>query len=165
MNQKIVVRNIQPDKGKTVWKAAKTLGILGRCYFYLLYLFCKADMLIAVDGEKIVGCVCPRITTFTGEKIGTVDVIFVGRNVRGKGIGKALVEAVLSHFQEAECKNTFALVDRYNSSSWNMFLHKGFTPFESNEQFRVYGWKILWLWLVSSYFIAPGVFYLKKESN
>lgn len=95
-------------------------------------------------------------------KIGIVYLIFVDRNVQGRGVGKVLADTALSHFQEARCKTLYVPVNRYNSPSWNMFLHKGFTPFEFNEQFKVFGWKILSLWRVNDYLFAPGTFILRK---
>jgi len=169
MNQKIIVRKIQPGEDKAVWKVAKTLSILERylfyLFFYLSYKIGKADALVAVDGERIVGCVTPKVTTLAGEKIGSVEAIFVDRNVQGKGVGKALVDAALSLFQEAECQTLYYIVDRYNSPSWNMALHRGFNLFEFNEQFRVFGWKILSLWLAISYYFAPGTFILRKTAK
>ena len=166
MNQKIVVRKIQPGEDKAVWKVAKTLSILERYYFYYLtYKPHKIDALVAVDGERIVGCVVPYIDTHAGEKVGIVGGIFADRNVQGKGVGKALADAALSHFQKEGCETNYVLVDRFNSPSWNMFLHKGFTPFEFNEQFRVYGWKILSLWWINSYLLEPGCFILRKTDK
>ena len=165
MNQRIIVRKIQSGENKAVWKVAKTLSMLERYFFYLFYLIGKANALVAVDKEKIVGCVIPKVTTLAGEKIGSVDGIFADRNVQGKGVGKALAEAALSHFQKSGCKTYYVLIDRFNSPSWNMFLHKGFTPFEFNEQFRVYGWKILSLWWVNNYFWEPGCFILRKTDK
>ena len=166
MNQKIVVRKIQSGEDKAVWKVAKTLSILERYYFYYLtYKPHKTDALVALDGKTIVGCVIPLIDTHAGEKIGMVGGIFVDRNVQGKGVGKALVDATLSHFQKEGCKTNYVLVDRFNSPSWNMFLHNDFTPFEFNEQFRIYGWKILSLWRVNGYFWEPGCFILRKTDK
>ena len=164
MNQKIVVRNIQPGEDKAVWKVAKTLGIVERYLFYLLYKIGKAN-LVALDGERIVGCVTPRVTTLTGERVGMVDAIFVDRNVQGKGVGKALLDAALAHFEEARCKTLYYIVDRFNSPSWNMALHRGFNLFEFNEQLRFFGWKILWLWLATGYHFAPGTFILRKTAK
>jgi Zn-dependent protease len=163
MDQKIVVRKIQPGEDEGVWKVAKTLSIFERYYFYYLtYKPSKTDALVAVYGERIVGCVIPGISTLAGEKIGSVDGIFVDRNVQGRGIGKMLLDAALFHFQEAKCKTLYYIVDRFNSSSWNMALHRGFIPFEFNEQFRVFGWKILFLWLAIGYHFEPGTFILRK---
>ncbi len=166
MNQKIIVRNIQPGEDEAVWEVAKTLSIFERYYFYYLtYKTHKTDALVAVDGEKIVGCVIPIVATITGEKVGIVEGIFVDRNVQGKGVGKALVDATLSHFQKEGCKTNYVIVDRFNSPSWNMFLHNGFTPFEFNMQFKVFGWKTLSLWWINDYFWAPGCFILRKTGK
>ena len=166
MNQKIVVRKIQSGEDEAVWKVAKTLSIVERyVFYYLTYKPYRTDALVAVDGERVVGCVIPRVTVFAGEKICMVEGIFVDRNVQGKGIGKALLDAAMSHFQEAECKTLYYIVDRFNSSSWNMALHHGYDLFEFNEQFRIYGWKILSLYWVTSYFFAPGCFMLRKTNK
>jgi len=165
MNREITIRKIQPDDDRAVWEVAKTLDIPERYLAYLSYKRGKANALAAVDGEKVVGCVVPRVATIAGEKIGIVDWIFVNRNVQGKGTGKALVDAVLFYFQEEDCKTLYALIDRYNSPSWNMFFHKGFMPFEFDRQFKVFGWRIISLWWVASYFIAPGHFIMRKTDE
>jgi Zn-dependent protease/predicted GNAT family acetyltransferase len=162
MNHEVTIRKIQPDDDRAVWEVAKTLDIPERYFAYLSYKRGKANALVAVDGEKVVGCVIPRVAVIVGEKIGIVDWIFVDRNVQGKGIGKSLVDAVLFYFQEGGCKTLYALIDRYNSPSWNMFLHKGFMPFEFDRQFKVFGWRIILLWWVNSYFISPGHFIVRK---
>jgi predicted GNAT family acetyltransferase len=146
---------------------ARTLSILERYLFYLLFSLSsgKANALVAVDGERIVGCVIPNVTTLAGEKIGSVDVIFVDRNAQGKGVGKALLDSALSRFQEAGCKTVYYVVDRFNSPSWNMVLHRGFDLFEFNEQLRVFGWRIFLLWWVNGYFFNPGTFMLRKTSG
>jgi len=162
----LVIRKVQSDEDEAVWKVAKTLSIRERYYFYyLIYKPHKTDVLVAVDGERIVGCVIPTVAVLDGEKIGMVHGIFVDSNVQGKGVGKALVDAALSHFQGTKCQTLYYIVDRFNSPSWNMALHHGFDLFEFNEQLRIYGWKILSLWWVTSYFFAPGTFMLRKTGK
>ncbi len=166
MNQRIIVRNVQPGEDKAVWKVARTLGIMERYFFYYLgYKTHKTEALVAVDEERIVGCVIPSVTTLAGEKIGSVYLIFVDRNVQGKGVGKVLVDAALSHLQKAECQTLYYVVDRFNSPSWNMAVHHGFDLFEFKEQIRVFGWKILSLWRVTDYFFSPGTFILRKTGK
>jgi GNAT superfamily N-acetyltransferase len=167
MNSKIIVRNIEPGEDDAVWRVATTLSILERYLFYLMFYLssAKANALVAVDEQRIVGCVVPKIASLAGEKIGIVDVIFVDRNAQGKGVGKALLDSALSRFQEAKCKTLYYVVDRFNSPSWNMALHHGFDLFEFNEQLRVFSWKILSLWWVNGYFFNPGTFMLRKTSG
>jgi Zn-dependent protease/predicted GNAT family acetyltransferase len=167
MSRKIIVRNIQPGEDGVVWRVAKTLSILERYLFYLMFYLssAKANALVAVDEERIVGCVIPKVTTLAGEKIGIVDVIFVDRNAQGKGVGKALLDSALSRFQEAGCKTLYYVVDRFNSPSWNMAVHHGFDLFEFNEQLRVFGWRIFSLWWVNGYFFEPGTFLLRKTGQ
>jgi len=166
MNPGIIIRNVQPDEDKAVWKIAKTLSILERYYFYYLaYRPHKADALVAVDGKTIVGCVVPLIDTHAGEKVGMVGGIFVDRNAQGKGVGKALVDAAMSHFQKEGCKTLYYIVDRFNSSSWNMALHRGFDLFEFSEQLKLFGWKTISLWWVNGYFWEAGTFLLRKPGK
>ncbi|MCD5425554.1 MAG: GNAT family N-acetyltransferase [Methanosarcinaceae archaeon] len=166
MNQKIVVRKIQFNEEKEIWKVAKTLSILERYYFYYLtYKPYSVNALVAIYENSIVGCITPHIKTHSGEKIGIIGGIFVDCTVQGKGVGKALANAALSHFQKEGCKINYVLVDRFNSPSWNMFLHNDFTPFEFNEQFRVYGWKTIPLWEVNGYLWEMGCFILRKTDK
>jgi Zn-dependent protease/GNAT superfamily N-acetyltransferase len=167
MNSKIIVRNIEPGEDDAVWRVARTLSILERYLFYLMFYLssAKADALVAVDEQRIVGCVIPKVATLAGEKIGIVDVIFVDRNAQGKGVATALLDSALSRFQEAGCKTLYYVVDRFNSPSWNMAVHHGFDLFEFNEQLRVFGWRIFSLWWVNGYFFNPETFMLRKTSG
>ncbi len=163
---KIIIRKIQPNENKEIWRIAKTMSILERYFFYfLLYKIYKTDILVAVDGEKIVGCIIINITTLAKEKISNIKKIFVDRNAQKKGIGKALVDNAIFYFQKKGCKTHYVLVDRYNSMSWNMFIHKGFELFEFNQQFKIFGWKIPLLWWINGYFLRPGTFILRRTNK
>ncbi|HSV30438.1 MAG TPA: GNAT family N-acetyltransferase [Atribacteraceae bacterium] len=166
MCRDIFVRKVQPGDDAAVWRVAKTLSILERYYFYYLtYKPHRTDALVAVDKEKVIGCVIPKVATLGGEKVGIVGGIFVDRAVQRKGVGKILVDAALSRFREEGCQTYYVLVNRYNSGSWNMFLHYGFTPFEFNEQFKDFGWRMLQLWLVNGYLWEPGTFILRHTGT
>lgn len=160
MNHEITIRKIQPDDDRAVWEVAKTMNIPERYLAYSSYKKSKANVLVADDGGKVVGCIIPRVGIIAVEKIGIVEWIFVDHNAQGKGIGKALMDAVLLYFQGEGCKTIYALIDRYNSPSWNMFLHNGFKPFEFDRQFKVFGWRIFSLWWLVSY--SPGHFIVRK---
>lgn len=162
----IVVRPVQPGEDSAVWNVAKTLSIVERYYYYYLtYRRHAAEALVAIDEDRIIGCVIPLVTTIAGEKSGIVGGIFVDRRAQGKGAGKALAEAALLRFQAEGCESCYVLVDRYNSSSWNMFLHKGFRLFEHNRQLKMFGSKIISLWWAIGYFFEPGTFILRKNSG
>jgi GNAT superfamily N-acetyltransferase len=166
-NSKIIIRRIQLGEDKAVWRVARTLSILERYLFYLIFSLssAKANALVAIDEERIVGCIIPKVTTIAGEKIGIADGIFVDRNAQGKGVGKALLDSALSRFQEAGCKTLYYVVDRFNSPSWNLAVHHGFDLFEFNEQLRVFGRRIFLLWWVNGYFFNPGTFMLRKTGG
>ena len=165
MNHEITIRKIQPDDDQAVWKIAKGLKIPEGYFAYMSYKKYKANVLVAVDGGTFAGCIVPRIGVIAAEKIGIVEWIFVDHNAQGKGIGKALINAVQQYFQDEGCKTLYALIDRYNSQSWNMFLHNGFAPFELDRQLKVYGRRIFTLWWVVSYFVAPGHFIVRKTDH
>ena len=140
MNQKVVVRKIQSGENKAVWKVAKTLSMLERYFFYLFYLIGKANALVAVDKEKIVGCVIPKVTTLAGEKIGSVDGIFADRNVQGKGVGKAL-----------------AVVGFWVNSTLVFFNLIPIFPFSIFDGRKIFLWnKTLWSLLVMGFILLVG---------
>lgn len=162
----LVVRPAHPGEAGAIWEVARTLSFVERYYFYYLtYRRGASSALVAEDQGKVVGCVIAIITTIAGEKAGLVGGIFVDRRVQGKGVGKALAEAALQRFREEECQISYVLVDRHNSPSWNMFLHKGFEPFAFDQQLKTLGWRMVSLWWASGYSFEPGTFILRKSSR
>jgi Zn-dependent protease/GNAT superfamily N-acetyltransferase len=159
----LVVRQARPGDDRAIWEVAKTLSIIERYYFYYLtYRRQAASAWVAEEAGRIAGCVIPIVTTIAGEKAGLVGGIFVDRRAQGKGVGKALAGAALQRFREEGCQTYYVLVDRYNSSSWNMFLHQGFEPFPFDQQLRTLGWGMVSLWRASGYLFEPGTFILRK---
>src|ERR671916_42200 len=62
-----------------------------------------------------------------------------------------LVGAALQSFEERGCREMFACVEGYNSSSANLFAARGFTILSFGEQLRRYGFLgTLLLWLKTS---------------
>src|SRR5215208_3419787 len=75
----------------------------------------------------------------------------VSPEARRLGVGGQLVEAALRSFEERGCREVFACVEGYNSSSVNLFAARGFTILSFGEQLRRYGFLgTLLLWLRTS---------------
>ncbi|UCC27814.1 MAG: GNAT family N-acetyltransferase, partial [Candidatus Bathyarchaeota archaeon] len=96
---------------------------------------------------------------------GFVDALVADKEHRGKGIGTSLVETAISWLEKRGCKTIYATADRYNSPSWNTFIHKGFSVYEIPKQLRDYGLGFLRLWLMEYHFLGFGTFFLKKSQQ
>jgi hypothetical protein len=75
------------------------------------------------------------------------------------------VEGAILWLEEQECEAIYATADRYNSSSWNMFIHRDFHPYEIPEQLRDYGLDFLRLLLTEFHFIGFGTFFPREAEN
>jgi len=77
--------------------------------------------------------------------------LMVDPGARRLGVGGRLVEAALQFFEVRGCREVFACVEGYNSSSANLFAARGFTILSLGEQLRRYGLLgTLLLWLRTS---------------
>jgi len=115
------------------------------------------DALIAERGGKLLGAVVLRTFVLPGngrdeERRGGVMLwLMVEPGARRLGVGGRLVEAALRSFEEWGCREVFACVEGYNSSSANLFAARGFTILSFGEQLRRYGiLGTFWLWLRTS---------------
>jgi N-acetylglutamate synthase-like GNAT family acetyltransferase len=110
------------------------------------------DALIAERRGELVGAVVLRTFGLSGgRKSGVMTWLMTDPGARGLGVGGRLVEAALQSFQEQDCREVFACVEGYNSSSANLFAARGFTILSFGEQLRRYGFLgTLLLWLRTS---------------
>ncbi len=167
------VREILPSEKEDVEEFFKrNLGPIDRVFFHLAFedaiksaLKQVGTSLLAVYEGKIVGSVSLRIVVYAEKTIGLIDAIVTDKNLRGRGIGKSLLNEALSWFEKEGCAIICATVDRYNSPSWNMFIHKGFSPYGLREQLRDLGLSFIRLWFAEFYIIGGGTFFLKKTSE
>jgi ribosomal protein S18 acetylase RimI-like enzyme len=112
------------------------------------------DALIAERGGELLGAVVLRTFRLPGSgrddsHLGGVMLwLMVDPEVRRLGVGGRLVEAALRSFEERGCREVFACVEGYNSSSANLFAARDFTILSFGEQLRRYGFLgTLLLWL------------------
>jgi len=166
----IFVREILLGEEKMVEELFKrSLGPIDGFFFRLAFrealnsaLKQQGTCLVAVCEGMIVGSVSLRIMSYAEKKIGLIDAIVTDRGFRGRGVGKSLLDGALSWFKERGCEVIHAIVDRYNSPSWNMFSHRGFSTYEFRGQLKDFGLNFIRLWLSSFYFFAAGTFLIRK---
>jgi len=148
---------------------AKSLNLIDRIVFQISFEAALkraqrqqgAALVAELDG-RIVGSVSVKIESILGKPTGFIDALMSDKDYRGKGVGKSLVSSASSWLEERGCGVVYATADRYNSPSWNIFIHQGFSVYEFPEQLRDYGLSFLRLWLVEFYFLAFGTFFLRR---
>jgi len=173
LNGEVIVREILRGEEEYVRKFfERNLGPIDDFFFNLSFGEALRSAskqlgasLVAVREGKIVGCFSLRIVVYGEKRIGLVDAIVTDRNLRGSGIGKSLLDEALSWFEKKGCEIICATADRFNSASWNMFVHKGFSPYAIREQLRDLGLNFIRLWLAEFYIVGGGTFFLKKTSG
>ena len=165
------IREMLPEEKGAVEKLfARSLGIVDRIVFGLSFEEAQKSAkkqsggtLVAEYDSEIVGAVSMRIQRIKGELTGFVDALVADRDHRGKGIGTSLVENAISWLEKRGSETIYATADRYNSPSWNTFIHKGFFVYEIPRQLRDYGLNFLHLWLREFHFLGFGTFFLKRS--
>ena len=166
-----LVREMLPEEKEAVKKFfARNLGLVNRIVFGLSFEDAqksaekeKGGTLVAEYKGVIVGSVSMQIKDIKGELAGFIDALATCKEYRGKGIGSSLVENSISWLERRGCRVVYATADRHNSSSWNTFIHKGFSVYEIPWQLRDYGLSFLRLWLQEFHFLGFGTFFLRRS--
>jgi len=117
---------------------------------------------VAVHDGRIVGSVSMRFQLLRGRLTGFIGALVTDRELRGRGIGRSLVDGAISWLEERGCEVIYATADRYNSPSWNLFVHRGFSVYELPQQVGDYGLDFLRLWLAEFHFVGYGTFFLRR---
>lgn len=169
----VLVREMQPNEKEDVEKLfARSLGIIDRVVFSLSFEDAVKSVkkqsggtLTAEYDGKIVGAVSMRIQLIRGKRTGYIDALVADKELRGKTIGKFLVDGAISWLEKHGCEVIYATADRYNSPSWNIFIHRGFHLYEIPQQLKDYGLNFLRLWLGEFHFIGFGTFFLRRDKE
>jgi GNAT superfamily N-acetyltransferase len=144
-SQTIPVRPMRDDEKR----AARVLA--GRAFPPLGNLFFSPppNTLVAEQNGQVVGAVVPKAFVLPdGHRGGVILWLMTDPKARGLGVGQRLVEEALRFFEERSCREVFACVGGFNTSSSNIFAAHGFTVLSPGEQFRRYGFfGMLALWL------------------
>ena len=105
--------------------------------------------LVAERDGRLVGAIVPKVFVLPDKRrCGAIFWLMTAPETRGSGVGGRLVEATLEYFEEHGCREAFACVEGYNTSSSNLFATRGFTILSPGEQLRCYGLLgTFWLWI------------------
>ena len=105
--------------------------------------------LVAERDGRLVGAIVPKVFVLPDKRrCGAIFWLMTAPEARGSGVGGRLVEATLEYFEEHGCREAFACVEGYNTSSSNLFAARGFTVLSPGEQLGRYGLLgTFWLWI------------------
>lgn len=144
-SQTIPVRPMRDDEKRAVRVLARhAFPPLGGLFFSP-----PPNTLVAERDGQLVGAVVPKTFVLPdGHRGGVVLWLMTDPKARGLGVGQRLVEEALRIFEERSCREIFACVGGFNTSSSNLFAAHGFTILSPGEQLRRYGFfGMLALWL------------------
>ena len=97
-------------------------------------------VLVAEWDGRLVGAVVPETVVLPDKRRGGLMLwLMTDPGTRGFGVGGRLVEAALRFFEERGCREVFACVEGFNTSSSRLFATRGFTILSFGEQLRRYG--------------------------
>lgn len=167
----VLVREMLPgEKDDVEGLFGRSLGLVDRIVFLLSFEDAlkssqrqSGGSLVAVHDGRVVGSVSMRFQPIRGRRTGFIDALVTDREFRGRGIGRSLVDVAISWLEERGCEVIYATADRYNSPSWNLFVHRGFSVYELPRQVGDYGLGFLRLWLAEFHFLGYGTFFLRRE--
>lgn len=169
----VSIRDMLPSEVDDVKKLfGRSLGIVDRIVFQISFEEAlssiqkqKGGILVATYNASIVGSVSLQFQYIKGKLTGFIDALVADREFRGKGIGKSLVKEAIYWLENHGCEVIYATADRYNSPSWNIFVHNGFSVYEIPHQLRDYGLRFIHLWIKEFHFVGFGTFFLKRSLN
>jgi GNAT superfamily N-acetyltransferase len=164
LDSEIFVREMLPgEEGEVRNLFRENLGLADKFFFLMAFKdsLKSGATLVAVSRGRIIGSVSLRILSYSSKRSGLIDAI-VKKNARGKGVGKSLLDSAFSWSQGKGCELIYATADRYNSPSWNMFIHRGFFPIKFWKQVKDLGLDFVKLWFDEFYIFGAGIFFLKK---
>jgi len=173
MLENLVVREMAPSEQGSVKSLFKRcLGPVDFIAFSIVFADIVKSIekqqgccLIAVQGEAVVGTMSLRTFVYGQRKVGLIDAVASDKVARGKGVAKAILARAIDWFGQRGYQEVYATVDRYNSPSWNMFVHAGFSPYGFPDQVKDFGGRFLKLWFDEGYIFGFGTFFLKKGST
>lgn len=93
----------------------------GKCYLY-------------VEDGKAIGLIMGILREYdeydyidyTCPKAGVITELIINKSIRGKGIGKALIEKLENYFKEQECEYVFIDVFAYNHHAIDFYDREGY---------------------------------------
>ena len=170
MTRAVVIRGMAPHEASAVTQLfSRNLGIVDRIAFQISFEDAwkraprqQGGVLVADCEGRLVGSVAVRVQRLKATQTGFIGALAVDRAQRGRGIGTALVEGAIAWLEDRGCEVIFATADRYNSPSWNIFIHHGFAVYGVTGQLKDYGVHLVQLWLAEFHCLGFGTFFLKR---
>jgi ribosomal protein S18 acetylase RimI-like enzyme len=137
----IAVRHMREDETRAV----KSLADSAFSWLEGALFSPPPQTLVAERDGHLLGAVVPKVFALPHKRLcGAIFWLMTDPQARGLGVGRRLVEATLEYFEEQGCREAFACVEGYNTSSSNLFAARGFTILSPGEQLsgsviRAYG--------------------------
>ena len=93
---------------------------------------------VAQDGEKICGYIYGLASAwYPGYLIGNIIDLIVGKNHRGKGMGKALLEKMILSLKKKGCKQVEIQVEVENKNALGLYESLGFRKWKYHLKKRL----------------------------
>ena len=90
--------------------------------------------LARVDGEPVGACVvCYAISTSRGAVVAKLDDVTVDARWRGRGVGCAMLAALVSHLRERNVGRIDTACHRANARAWHFYARQGFRPLDEER--------------------------------
>jgi GNAT superfamily N-acetyltransferase/Zn-dependent protease len=167
---KVLVREMRSSERADVEELfSRSLSLINRIVFQLAFENAlkytqkqSGGCLVALCDGRIVGSVSMKFKLLGGARTGFIGALVVEKELHGRGIGSSLVDRAILWLEEWECEVIYVTVDRYNSPSWNIFIHRDFSVFEIPQQVVDYRLSFLRLWLAEFHFLGYGTFFLRR---
>lgn len=85
--------------------------------------------LLATEGDEVLGlCGLHQMTAIHREQpVGRITILVVAENARGRGFGKALVDAAVAHFRQTGCRLVEVTSNLQLADAHGFYQHLGFT--------------------------------------
>jgi N-acetylglutamate synthase-like GNAT family acetyltransferase len=109
LNKEIKIRSL-----KEIEKEEKNWVKLGTKY------------ILAKEGKETFGVLSFNIDKRGKEKIGVLHTTIIKENLRGKGVGKALVNYALNYFKKNDCRRVKTFIHIKNKKAFKFWTKQGF---------------------------------------
>lgn len=116
----------------------------------------KTALVAEVDGA-IAGAMFIKVFAAAGAKTGYLDVGYVAKEYRGKGVGRVLYPAAVERLRAMGCRQIAALIIDDNAASWKPLQNMGFSTPSLSGLVRLLGiGPALSVWLRTFFCFAGG---------
>ncbi|HEX6136257.1 MAG TPA: GNAT family N-acetyltransferase [Casimicrobiaceae bacterium] len=90
---------------------------------------------LARAGDAVVGAcvVCHAISTSRGGLVAKLDDVTIDARWRGKGVGTAMLSALVRHLREAGCGRIDTACHRDNARAFRFYERQGFRPLDEER--------------------------------